>query len=1261
MMMLPKLSLIVYLYISVVSGLNIATNTIDRGAISLNVGDITINSGAYWSIINNAISAFVSNLEVAPEAGLYISSTSSLISLQVTLLGLLNSITNNGIISFNSLASLTSSNYNLIGWSFQNNGEMYLGASGIVASTMSITAASWKNTGLLVFYQNQRNEGIVNSGAPLGTINNNGQICFHNEVYHQTTSIAGTGCITADRDSSIYITNAALSVSTGQTFYLADGASSMIVQALSTPQTFNVRNFGQVNGIANKIGLSIPLFALIGSAWSYNSATGILTLRGAGLLSQYLNIGTGYDSSKFQVVTDSGAGLPSTLWGSIQYNGPVPNPGLPSQCRVCKSLPDIPGAQPTEYTTTITTTSNGNTLTETGIVDITTNTAGSWYTTTSIFTTGSTFRTEYTTSWTTTKPDGTIQTDSGIVSVSDTSSTTITTFPQPTQTEYTTTGLQPRMTDSLRSTQVLFAKRRLIDYDYNIPTTTQTEYTTTWTTTKDDGSVETDSGIVSQSGDSLTTITTFHNQLNEYTTTWTTTKDDGSVETTQYTTTWTTTKDDGSVETDSGIVSQSGDSLTTVTTFPQESVAACDHRWRLIDDDYHVPQPTQTEYTTTWTTTKDDGSVETDSGIVSQSGDSLTTITTIVSQSGDSLTTITTFPQPTQTEYTTTWTTTKDDGSVETDSGIVSQSGDSLTTITTFPQPTQTEYTTTWTTTKDDGSVETDSGIVSQSGDSLTTITTFHNNSTEYTTTWTTTRMTDSLRSTQYRIAKRRLIDDDYTFHNNSTSIVSQSGDSLTTITTFPQPTQTEYTTTWTTTKDDGSVETDSGIVSQSGDSLTTVTTFPQESVAGPVTTEYTTTWTTTKDDGSVETDSGIVSQSGDSLTTITTFPQESVASPVTTEYTTTWTTTKDDGSVETDSGIVSQSGDSLTTITTFPQESVASPVTTEYTTTWTTTKDDGSVETDSGIVSQSGDSLTTITTFPQPTQTEYTTTWTTTKDDGSVETDSGIVSQSGDSLTTITTFPQESVAGPVTTEYTTTWTTTKDDGSVETDSGIVSQSGDSLTTITTFPQESVASPVTTEYTTTWTTTKDDGSVETDWNVGSSPITTYVPTNTSSSISELIPGSSIVLEDSAGTISISEVDAPGQPDTGFAVGSSMVSYSTSLVAISDVARTSTLVSLEPSVSLGSPAVETTEVSNYSSETSESFSTRESAHTSNVSLSQAGSDEQYKSHTSRPSTLAEHTSGVQSTATIPAIYEGTGAITKYSTFVGVLASLIFVMV
>ncbi|KAI5970592.1 hypothetical protein CANMA_000333, partial [Candida margitis] len=548
MLILKKLHLIFCFLVAVASGLDITENTVDRGTISLNVGNINIHSGAYWSIIDNAISAFVSSLNVQSGAGLYISSTSPLLSLQVTLLGLLNSITNNGIISFNSVASLTSSTYNLVGLSFQNNGEMYLAASGILPSSMSITASSWTNTGLLEFYQNQRNEGTVSLGTTLGSITNNGQICFINEVYQQATTIAGTGCITADKDSSIYISNALLSVSTGQTFYLADGASSMIAQAISTPQTFNVRNFGQVNGVANKIGLTIPLFSLTGSAWSYNSATGILTLRGAGLLSQYFNIGTGYDSSKFQVVTDSGAGLPSTLLGSIQYNGPVPNPGLPSQCRVCKSLPAIPGAQPTEYTTTITTTSGGQTITETGVVDITTDTSGSWYTTTSIFPTSSTLTTEYTTTWTTTKSDGSVETDSGIVSQSGTSLTTITTFPQPVQTEYTTTWTTTKSDGSIETDSGIVSQSGTsLTTITTIPQPVQTEYTTTWTTTKSDGSVETDSGIVSQSGTSLTTITTFPQPVQ-----------------TEYTTTWTTTKSDGSVETDSGIVSQSGTSLTTI-------------------------------------------------------------------------------------------------------------------------------------------------------------------------------------------------------------------------------------------------------------------------------------------------------------------------------------------------------------------------------------------------------------------------------------------------------------------------------------------------------------------------------------------------------------------------------------------------------------------------------------------------------------------------------------------------------------------------
>ena len=84
------------------------------------------------------------------------------------------------------------------------------------------------------------------------------------------------------------------------------------------------------------------------------------------------------------------------------------------------------------------------------------------------------------------------------------------------------------------------------------------------------------------------------------------------------------------------------------------------------------------------------------------------------------------------------------------------------------------------------------------------------------------------------------------------------------------------------------------------------MTTFPPEY---DVQAEFTTTWTTTNSDGSVETESGIVSQSGSSFTTLTTFPPES---DVQAEFTTTWTTTNSDGSVATESGIVSQSGSSL-------------------------------------------------------------------------------------------------------------------------------------------------------------------------------------------------------------------------------------------------------------------------------------------------------------------------------------------------------------
>ncbi|KHC46443.1 hypothetical protein MGC_05695, partial [Candida albicans P37039] len=156
----------------IVFAIEITENKVDRGTVTLNLGDITIYPGASWSIIDNAYTNFVGKLDVRDGAGLYISSTSHLLALQVSLTTLLHSITNNGVVSFDSRISRTSSSYDLRGVSFTNNGEMYFVASGEFSSSTALTSASWTNTGLLSFYQNQRTSGTVSLGMPLGSITN---------------------------------------------------------------------------------------------------------------------------------------------------------------------------------------------------------------------------------------------------------------------------------------------------------------------------------------------------------------------------------------------------------------------------------------------------------------------------------------------------------------------------------------------------------------------------------------------------------------------------------------------------------------------------------------------------------------------------------------------------------------------------------------------------------------------------------------------------------------------------------------------------------------------------------------------------------------------------------------------------------------------------------------------------------------------------------------------------------------------------------
>ncbi|CAI5758416.1 unnamed protein product [Candida verbasci] len=558
--MLARFAYSAWLFILAANALTVSTDKTSTRPINLSIGDIKIDSGAKWSILNNALSVFVGDLEVQKDAGFYISSTSSIIALTVTLFGVINSITNDGIISFNSQPSLSSSTYDLIGASFTNNGEMYLAASGILPNIMGITSISWHNNGLLVFSQNQRNEGFVELGSIFGEIHNDGQICFMNHVYRQKSKISGTGCITADSDSTIYIANAGLPVSSGQAFYLKDKDSSIIVEALSTPQTFNVYGFGD----GNKVGLTVPLVSLLSNSWSYDDSTGILQLKGLGSLKQNFKIGTGYDKSKFKVVTDSGAGLPSTLFGSLQYNGPVPNPGQPSECQECKPVPSIPD-EPSSSSALPSSSSASSSAPSSSAQS---------------------------SSESSISPPSSSLTSSSTQQSSDSNSAA----------PSSSSATQPSSESSSS------AQSSSVGEPSTTTTAVTSEFTSTWTTTNSDGSVETDPGIVSESGSYFTTLTTFPQSTNdlttEFTSTWTTTNSD------EFTSSWTTTNSDGSVATESGIVSESGSYFTTLTTFPQST------------------NDSTTESTSTWTTTNSDGSVKTGSGIVSESGPYLTTLTT---------------------------------------------------------------------------------------------------------------------------------------------------------------------------------------------------------------------------------------------------------------------------------------------------------------------------------------------------------------------------------------------------------------------------------------------------------------------------------------------------------------------------------------------------------------------------------------------------------------------------------------------------------
>lgn len=314
-----------------VSAVTITKNTVQNQGFDLS-GGITVNPGVYYSIVNNALTAIIGSVD--NEGGFYATSSGGIAS-SVTMTA--GSFLNNGVLSFNGLQSAVGSYFNIQPLStFTNNGQMFLGVSngGLVNMPFNLGSGStFSNTGTIVL-ESKSGQATATIGT-LNPVNNPGSICLFNTVWSQSTSVNGNGCTTVGPGSQLNV-QGLTSFSQSQTIYLSLSNSQLNILGLSgglltTPPTYTVVGFGGGNTIS---------LTFIFTNLDYSSSTGILTLStkdpflGITLSSMKINIGPGYTASKFK--TSSG-GLLGVSGKSITYNGPAPN-GPPSTCSDRKSV-----------------------------------------------------------------------------------------------------------------------------------------------------------------------------------------------------------------------------------------------------------------------------------------------------------------------------------------------------------------------------------------------------------------------------------------------------------------------------------------------------------------------------------------------------------------------------------------------------------------------------------------------------------------------------------------------------------------------------------------------------------------------------------------------------------------------------------------------------------------------------------------------------------------------------------------------------------
>lgn len=224
---------------------------------------------------------------------------------------------------------------------------MYFGISNTGSRDLPFlvnSKSSWKNDGSMVFRSDSTQAarlvmkhvvGFHHESGP--TVTNNGSICLYNTMWQTESSISGSGCIFVGAGSFLTLQlksgKQSWSISEAQTIFLEAPSSHLRISglstSLSTKPVIKVHGFGGNNLIDFHLGD-------VEAQHQYFPNTGRLTVFVSGQPKVEFDIGTGYDSSLFDV-----SKVQKTM--IMRYSGPPGgSSGDSSSCKCVSKFPQAP-------------------------------------------------------------------------------------------------------------------------------------------------------------------------------------------------------------------------------------------------------------------------------------------------------------------------------------------------------------------------------------------------------------------------------------------------------------------------------------------------------------------------------------------------------------------------------------------------------------------------------------------------------------------------------------------------------------------------------------------------------------------------------------------------------------------------------------------------------------------------------------------------------------------------------------------------------